>query len=162
MRCVLPLLLFVLLPGVNKTNAQQAKTITGTFATPVRSPGYRLTEVHYTMTLSATKDKLTIETKSTDKTLFGVDVLNSDNKVLLHWTPETQCVNCSHTFDISRLAAGNYHLNINNNHSNTNNNQPNISAARSGINKNQSNMNVTQPNIYSKNVKSYNDISFAK
>ena len=112
-RYIFPLILFVLLPGVNKTYAQQAATVTGSFKAPITTRlDMSQTTVNYTMTLSAAKDKLSIVSNSNDKTLFNVDVLNTDKKIVSHWSPSGHDKNFNHEFDISNLPPGSYHLNI--------------------------------------------------
>jgi len=116
-RNLFPFLMFVLLLGVNQTFAQQAKIITGTFKAPIPTRlDTKQADVNYTMTLSAAKDKLDIVSNSTDKTFFSVDVLSADNKVLLHWAPDAPVANCSHSFDVSGLTPGSYHVSMNNHH----------------------------------------------
>ena len=112
-RYIFPLLLLVLLPGVNKTYAQHTTAVTGSFKAPITTRlDMSQTTVNYTMTLSATKDKLSIASNSHDKTLFNVDVLNADNKIVSHWSPLGHDNNFNHEFDISDLPPGSYHLNI--------------------------------------------------
>ena len=147
-RHIFPLLLFVLLLAVNKTNAQQATTITGSFKAPVASPAYRLIDVNYTMTISPGKDKVSIETKSSEAAFINMDILGSDNKVLSHWTPQPSN-NCSHSFDISGLSKGSYHLNVNNNLSQAGNN--NGVTAKS-----------SQANNVKSQTKSFHDVVFTK
>jgi len=132
-RKLFPFLMLVLLLGINKTFAQQAKTVTGTFKAQVaKCPAVKLIDVNYTMTISPAKDNLTIETKSADEALFSFDVLGADNKVIVHWTPDAKTAN-SHSFDISALTSGSYHLIVNNTRSSSSKGESKISNSQSKL-----------------------------
>jgi len=104
-RYIFPLLLCVLFLGVNKTFAQNR----GLIKTSSQN-------LYYVVEPGESAGSMHVMLRSPNQDILSVDLLNEANKVVMNWTPSAASHQYKHDFDLSKLPAGNYHVNINDGH----------------------------------------------
>lgn len=108
-------MLFLISTSHGQQNVADKRIISGHFEMEKNDPKKGVTEhinVNYSLSPAPFTDVLNMELSTPDPVLFTADIVDPDGRKQYQWKPAAISYRYNENFDISKLAAGKYKLNI--------------------------------------------------